>query len=649
VVNYIIISLLTLAFMASQFLLGGVRPHHALALCVVLGAIGVASLATARQRKASASAFCLLCALLFFGYVVARAAVSPIPYLARHDLFLGLAALLVYLLTALCVTSPRLRMLVVCGFLVMGISSALLGAVQFARGDNLMLFGLARPDFGPRASGLFLSPNHLAPFLIIVGLFALGIVFWSPWKAWVKVIVAYVAAACVLGVLLAGGLGGYVSMFAGLLAFLGFGLFVMARLSREQLPAGIIFGILIMSGLVLAAVYFNSTQAARARSLGIGESYVHLQLWDAGLRQALLKPLLGTGSGTSELFARPFRSPLVQTDVSHVHNEYIELLAEYGPPGVLLFLLFLFAHLRNGMRSLLWLVDHRLRHAGKTRSYSLALSISSLSAVAACACYAMVSPVLHVPAISLLMAFTGGLLANIGVESSRVSERDEKTSRVLGFAPAALGAGLLVLALLQFPGAYYANRARVAVRDRAYPQAIEFARRALLSDPRNADILRQLCEANLGLAAMTQNIVLKKSFYSACLEACEQGLAISPGDASLALTRAENLLALGRREEAAPAFVKALQLDPNSLRVLTACASFAAEAGDLDGAEGLYQKVLAISPTNETARTGLAEIEARIAALKPTTQPDTAPEPIGEDLSEKVELIPSPGFGSRDP
>ena len=42
----------------------------------------------------------LLCAALFFGYILARALLSPVPYLARSDIYSVLGGLLVYFFVA---------------------------------------------------------------------------------------------------------------------------------------------------------------------------------------------------------------------------------------------------------------------------------------------------------------------------------------------------------------------------------------------------------------------------------------------------------------------------------------------------------------------------------------------------------------------
>jgi hypothetical protein len=46
--------------------------------------------------------------------------------------------------------------------------------MQFAHTENFMLFGMARPDYGIRASGHFPCPNHLGGYLEVIVAMALA-------------------------------------------------------------------------------------------------------------------------------------------------------------------------------------------------------------------------------------------------------------------------------------------------------------------------------------------------------------------------------------------------------------------------------------------------------------------------------------------
>ena len=75
-------------------------------------------------------------------------------------------------------------------------------------------------------------------------------------------------------------------------------------------------------------------------------------MWRAALQQWNLAPLVGTGSGTYLYYGRQFRSEQMQIDPVRAHNDYLDLLAEYGAVAAFLLLPFVFVHLRHGIKDL---------------------------------------------------------------------------------------------------------------------------------------------------------------------------------------------------------------------------------------------------------------------------------------------------------
>src|SRR6201999_4096797 len=74
-------------------------------------------------------------------------------------------------------------------------------------------------DYGRRASGFYICPNHLAGLLEILGVFGLSISLWSRWPIWSKLLIGYATLICYIGVILTGRRGGYLSTVFSLLVF----------------------------------------------------------------------------------------------------------------------------------------------------------------------------------------------------------------------------------------------------------------------------------------------------------------------------------------------------------------------------------------------------------------------------------------------
>jgi O-antigen ligase len=90
--------------------------------------------------------------------------------------------------------------------------------------------------------------------------------------------------------------------------------------------------------------------SGRARST-FETTNMRVDLWQSALQQWKLRPIFGTGSGTYLYYGRMFRTPRVQLDPIYTHNDYLNLLAEYGLTGAVGMALFLGVHLRTGGRS----------------------------------------------------------------------------------------------------------------------------------------------------------------------------------------------------------------------------------------------------------------------------------------------------------
>jgi tetratricopeptide (TPR) repeat protein len=247
-----------------------------------------------------------------------------------------------------------------------------------------------------------------------------------------------------------------------------------------------------------------------------------------------------------------------------VHNDYLDLLAEYGLAGMAGFLLFLAAHLRNGLHTFFWLVRKRLQFSADWRSSSLALNIGCLCAVAAYMVHSVVDFNLHIPANAMLMAFVFGMLANPGLETSHEKKAEVKTNRAFQFVLPALGLVILAAGLPKLPGEWYAEKARVALRDKQYLDAKLAAEEGIEWEKKNPDLYYYLGESERNVGDLFPVPALAGPFYQAASDAFKKGLELFPEDENLLLIEGWTLDVMGRHEEAGGYFQQAVDWDPNS-------------------------------------------------------------------------------------
>ena len=127
-----------------------------------------------------------------------------------------------------------------------------------------------------------------------------------------------------------------------------------------------------------------------------------------------------------------------------------------------------------------------------------------------------------------------------------------------------LGIILLVQCVRLFPGEYYAERARAAVRDHQPGVGILNAITGLKYDPQNPDIHRHLAAARIQLAANAGDPLAAQSYRNAGIQAFEKARAIAPREEIYAFELASALDEGGRFEEAEAVYYDLFLLDPRS-------------------------------------------------------------------------------------
>jgi O-antigen ligase len=509
-----------------QLRIGGTRPIFAFPGYLVLAGTGLVSLGF-KRGPARANGLCLLATVAFGGYLLARSLTSPLECLARTDLFLILAALVVYFLAALFCTAPSQRLLFLSGLLLLALGHVGVSLVQFIKGNNFLPFGYQPVDYyyGRRASGFYVDPNHLAGLLECLALMAISVAILGRIKAWVRILFLYCAAVSLTGLLISGSRGGYLSIAVGGLVL---GCFIAYHLLRQAPKRGwvvlAIGGLLLLSATISTARLTNSSTLLSQRFGAIADSGdIRLVLWQAAVREFQLQPWTGTGAGTYFIYGRKFRDPSVQMDPVYAHNDYLQLLAEFGLVGAVLFAFFLCTHLWAAI-SFLGEMETFLAARGRTFSLSLALVAGAIFAVVALAVHSAFDFNLQIPGNTLVVAFLFGILANSGVAfARRAGQPGGGWPPAARFLPAIVSLPLLFLLPGRLPAAAEAEQARQALRKEQYPLAILHAKNGLDTDPTDPDLWFYLAESRRQLSGDFEG-QSQVALLDAATQAFESGL-----------------------------------------------------------------------------------------------------------------------------
>lgn len=552
---------------AMQLLIGGVKMVYSLPAYTVLGFAGVLTLGWLRRSAAAKPVvWCFATAMLLAFYIGWRAVISPVGYLARTDFFVILGAFLTYLITAVHLVSPRQRLTLMWVLFALVLMHVATGVVQFKEKQNFMLLPwILRSDYDYRASGFYICPNHLAGLLELTGMLALSLAVWGRGKTWTRIVFGYVAVMALAGIAITGSRGGYLSTLAGLCAFGALSLFVIRKVKRRWFWGGVlaaVFGCIALVGTTVWAMKMSTDLDRRLGQIHDPKN-MRIDMWKAALKAHQLAPWTGTGAGTYLFYGRHFRSREVQADPQHVHNDYLELLTEYGYVGCGIMALFLAAHATSGFTSIGGIIRSRLKPFGLARSNELAVVLGIISGFAALAVHSVVDFNLHIPANALLAAFLFGILANPRTPRQEEQPRWRVDALPIRAAPALLGASLIVLAVPKIVPEYFAERARMALRDKKPNEAIDLAQRAIEQDPANPNLYYYLGESKHILSLAESNAATRRKLSTEAASAFAAGLKQFPGDLNLLLKLGRTLDNLERYAEADFVYRLAISADPN--------------------------------------------------------------------------------------
>lgn len=655
---HLILALLALGIAATQAGIGGVKLIYALPAYGIIGLAAVCSVFEPVKRiSVATSVHCIIATLFAAACIVLRALYSPVDYLARHDLFMTLAALSVYLLSAIFISQTRPRHLLCAILFVFAGAHLACGVVQFRydphpqirlpistqsddpkavapetvelRQPQFMFFSspaMQRTDSTPRASGFYLSPNHLAGLLEMLGLMAASLACWSNWRLVARVIAGYTALLCFIGVVLTGSRGGYVSTLAGLLVFAGLSLYVVRRLRPAHFWPTVVGVLMFFSTAIGGGGALMLKSQTLATRLGEYADAIDTRfvIWDGALKQLALSPRIGTGSGTHSFLGRQLRVAPIDRDGTHVQNDYLELLCEYGIVGGLAMAAFVGVHVWSGIGGLRRILGELDDVGWGILNDELALLLGAFSAIAALLVHSVFDFNLHVPGNALVVAFLFSIVAAPTTETLLPEESVAPPLALhwLRFIAPVIGLYLIVVGTPRVEAEYYAQCAEDSLGTAELENAARCADSGIAVEKKNPQLFLLLGKARYQLALKhpRESAEFFRDSHEA-LGAFRGGLELFPNDIHLLLERARAFDYFGRFAEAESDYKKALAADPNSAQAQARYGQHFQIQNDLRQARIHFARAVEIGGPNSEAAAILDEIRAKLKRTAPKPTP----------------------------
>ncbi|MBP7951654.1 MAG: O-antigen ligase family protein [Verrucomicrobiales bacterium] len=408
-------------------------------------AAALAACTLARGFHGRANRACLVIALAFAAWILTRGTMSDVKWLARQDMVICLGAWFAYVLVAAVFESAAQRRWISVGWLVLLGVNLLAATRQLAAGNDFLphgmvagMFpklgvwlgwdGMAREPLGNEVAGFFRSENHFSGLVEMLGLFSLAWALLGNLGRVGRVVCFVLFFASAAGIILSTSRGAYVAFCFGAVVLCLFW-FLIARKAGTSGRAALRLGgaVLVLLLGAVAAVGMLALRHEYAKGGVVSKDHLtqRMAFTKLGWEQFLSQPVTGTGARSYEYEERSRRSLATEhwtwygpedSDAIFAHNDWVQLLADYGIIGGVLGAALLVSHFSSGAAFLWRRARQRQERRIKGGDDRLAWTVGALAALSAMAVHSVIDFNLHIAVNAIVAAGLLALLANPGRE-----------------------------------------------------------------------------------------------------------------------------------------------------------------------------------------------------------------------------------------
>ena len=255
-----------------------------------------------------------------------------------------------------------------------------------------------------RASGTYISPNHFAGFLELLLPLGLSFLLVGRINIILRILVGYAVLMMFAGLAVTFSRAGWVAAGAGVVLILGILLFHR----NHRLPALILLVLLLGAGSAFVSAYLSKTAAYHERIVRAGADgpsqfdwYSRLTMWRMATEMWRDHFWLGVGPGHFDYRYREYRPEDFQMRPDRCHNDYLNLLADWGAVGGIIVFCGMVAVLIGTFKT--WPHVRREENAfGRSQSNRFAFFLGAVGGLAALAVHSCMDFNLHIPANALI-------------------------------------------------------------------------------------------------------------------------------------------------------------------------------------------------------------------------------------------------------
>jgi len=493
--------------------------------------------------------------IAFVFYTVIRYFTSPVEYLSRLELFNVTAYATIFFSCRYGIVRRNHAIGLLAWLVIIGAGVA--GFAFFLRlnpdirpfGDDLHVY------YWPRLTGTYGCPNHFGGFLVMTCGIALAFALFShmPW-IW-RIVCLYFALMMIVGIIFSVSRGSWIGLLCSFAALTYFA--IRSGTVRWFWPvAGFAMLIACAAGFILSSPHMMGRirEAQTIVETGAWTSYVRIQLAMDSWKIFQDYPVFGTGPATFMHMHPRYQSVGYGTLAIYTHDDYINLLTDYGLVGFALMLGFLITVTPKMFRSL----------GSKPEPRDRVLLASGCAAWCALLVHSVVDFNMHIPANAMILfALTGVALRHSVSRESRSGWFDKQKF-------ARIASGCLALLALLFTGftvktalGYYPTVfAEQNYTEKSLPELREKALHAAAMDPNSPIALKLVGDLYRVQAARTENIEERVALAQEAATWYERASDVNPLDDTITVHRAIAYDLMGRNSEAYILYQNAIKKQP---------------------------------------------------------------------------------------
>ena len=356
----------------------------------------------------------------FSGYAIWQYTRADIEYVARNEVFLALFYALLFLVVVNTLRGRTEATVVSYGLIAVG---TLEGGYAIAQAlSRSHLWTKAQASYGSRYGGTYVCPNHFAGLMELLLPLALAYLLVGKCRIVTRILLGYAVLTMLAGLSVSFSRGGYVGAAMGL-GFLFLLLLAHRNHRRKALLCLVVLG--LAGGLYLQQ-YLRHTESfgnhVALRDAQNNQTYdfnARLLVWRAAEQMWLDHPWWGVGPAHFDYRYREYRPVDEQKQPDRVHNDYLNLLADWGVVGGVIVLL--------GMITAGWGVFRtwpqiwrKEKDVGSSQSNRLAFFLGSTGGLLAIAVHSFMDFNLHIPANAIVcVVLLGGLSSQLRFSTNR--------------------------------------------------------------------------------------------------------------------------------------------------------------------------------------------------------------------------------------